>query len=607
MNVPATPIEIAAAREHGHAVGFWREDFTVRSFSLEPGWRQCHGLNLPDGADSALQWLQLVHPDDRAVLADAQKSLQQSAHRAVDIEYRIMAPDRGWFWVAQRGQVVDQAADGRPRVAAGVIVDIDGAKKARLALGATAAQRDVAVWAGELGLYDWDLEFDRWRWINDWCRPQQVDAIAGAEVLARWLTLVHPDDRAGYMAAVEDFRLGRRAEFDVEYRLRNRSGDWVWLQDRARAQQHDVGGCPRTALGVRRSIDALRRVTEEHEHLTNHLQVATSHCTDWLMLFDTAGRCQFANRAFRGMVPAQMVGRDVREFVAPAKRERVQVLFARAIEQASSLETEQRYTNADGSERVFHIRLSPVIQQGAVTSVVISANEITAQRQLERELLEVVAAEQHRIGSELHDGVGQELTGVAMLLQSALRELRSSQPGLVNSLNEVVAQLSRTIESTRALARGLSPLGLDERGLPGALQDLAARLDRHCGLRVRFRNRLRDAPVLAAAQQAHLLRIAQEALNNALKHSAATEVVIELGDTAEGTCISVRDNGRGFPDEQPLDRRMGLRLMHYRARLLGAELRVYSAPNQGVTITCCCPIKFLKDCAATRTFTGVTQ
>jgi two-component system, NarL family, sensor histidine kinase UhpB len=216
--------------------------------------------------------------------------------------------------------------------------------------------------------------------------------------------------------------------------------------------------------------------------------------------------------------------------------------------------------------------------------------ENTSQRQFEQELLDVASREQERMGSELHDGLGQELTGAALMLQTCLRDLRASNSPQAAAISAVVAQLNSAIENTRALARGLWPLATEPDGLVSALANLAVRLDRHSGLQIRFVNRLAQCPSLPPSSADHLLRIAQEAVINTLKHSGATIVVLELGPTEDGIYLCVRDNGRGFPDAIVINNGMGMRLMQYRARLLAAELRTYSAPNQGVTITCRCPV-----------------
>jgi signal transduction histidine kinase len=483
MNLPAAPpTSDTPLRPLGNTVGFWREDFTVRSFSLEPQWRAEHGVALHDGADSAVRWLQLVHPEDRLSVSRAQQSMMTARHADMDIEYRVMARERGWFWVAQRGQIVDRGQDGRPRTAAGVIIDIDGEKRARIAQRVAEAQRDVALWGGDLGLYDWNLLTDGMRWLHGWETRTDVDAIAGLEVSARWLALTHPDDRALLGAALQDFRTGRVPELQVEYRLRSRAGQWLWLVDRARVIDLDSRGQPWRAMGVRQVVDELARL--------------------------------------------RLQARDVAD----------------------------------------------------------------TQRQFEKELLDVASREQERMGSELHDGLGQELTGAALMLQACLRDLRAGDSPQAAAVGEVLAQLNCTIENTRTLARGLWPLATGPGGLVSALANLAARLDRHSGLQIRFVNRLAQYPPLPPSSAHHLLRIAQEAVTNTLKHSGATDVVLELGQTEEGIYLCVRDNGRGFPDAIAPDNGMGMRLMQYRARLLGGDLRTYSAQHQGVTITCRCPV-----------------
>jgi signal transduction histidine kinase len=176
------------------------------------------------------------------------------------------------------------------------------------------------------------------------------------------------------------------------------------------------------------------------------------------------------------------------------------------------------------------------------------------------------------------------------MLQACLRDLRGSDSPQAEAVGEVLAQLNQTIENTRTLARGLCLLAAGPGDFVDALASLATRLDRHSGLQVRFKNRLALRPSLPAPAAHHLLRIAQEAANNTLKHSGATIVVLELGPTEDGIYLCVRDNGRGFPDATVMNIGVGMRLMQYRSRVINGELRTHSAPGQGVTITCRCPV-----------------
>ncbi len=206
-------------------------------------------------------------------------------------------------------------------------------------------------------------------------------------------------------------------------------------------------------------------------------------------------------------------------------------------------------------------------------------------RQLQKEILEVNESEQRRIGRDLHDGLGQHLTALELLSQALVGEIKTAAPSLVKPAQEITRQIRETITQTRLLSHNLSPVPLEADGLMLALFELAAGTQAMAGIKCEF---LCDEPVLVPDAQAatHLYRIAQEAVNNSLKHSGATKIQISLANRAGSWHIAVQDDGRGFSSDSEGNSGSGLRLMRYRAQLLGASLDIDSAPRRGARISC---------------------
>src|SRR5438105_9768128 len=172
-------------------------------------------------------------------------------------------------------------------------------------------------------------------------------------------------------------------------------------------------------------------------------------------------------------------------------------------------------------------------------------NEAEA-RNLQKELLEITDTEQRRIGHDLHDGLGQHLTGIAFMSKLMEQRLMSKSIPEADEARKIAGHVNKAIGWTRDLARGLAPVDLDqEEGLASALKQITESVGELYGATCRFEavgdTRYRNPPVAI-----HLYRIAQEALNNAIKHARPKNVVVQLTRTAGEVTISVEDDGKGF-------------------------------------------------------------
>jgi PAS domain S-box-containing protein len=208
--------------------------------------------------------------------------------------------------------------------------------------------------------------------------------------------------------------------------------------------------------------------------------------------------------------------------------------------------------------------------------------DITERKRMEAEILHIAEREQRRIGQDLHDGLGQLLTGAAMVSKAIAQRLKRKSKLLAAEAEKLTALLNDGIAQSRQLARGLQPL--DEPGeLPNALQELGYRTESMLGIACRIRaDSLPDCCSLLAAT--HLYRIAQEAVNNAVRHGQAKNIEISLKALGTAMRLTIRDDGTGFAE--PRGRGLGLRIMDYRARVIGGHLEIRSNPGTGTTVVC---------------------
>jgi len=211
--------------------------------------------------------------------------------------------------------------------------------------------------------------------------------------------------------------------------------------------------------------------------------------------------------------------------------------------------------------------------------------DISLRKAMEREVLEIAAREQRRIGQDLHDGTGQELIGLSLMAQSladALAEQSSPEVGLAV---KIAKGLKRTLGQVRALSRGLIPVEVDAQGLMAALEELTARVREVSGVTCTLEC-AEPVPVEDNATATQLYHIAQEAVTNALKHGQARRIRVSLDTEDRLLTLRVRDDGVGIADWQAETKGVGLRIMHYRAGLINATLNIVPAEGGGTLVTC---------------------
>ena len=217
-----------------------------------------------------------------------------------------------------------------------------------------------------------------------------------------------------------------------------------------------------------------------------------------------------------------------------------------------------------------------------------SERDITERKELERELLESTSNERRRIGHELHDGLGQYLAGIAFRAKALEQTLATEAIAHAAEAKELATLISNAISQTRSLARGLDPIEVETIGLSAALQNLSSESEKFFEITCLFRcseSTLQVEPQTALA----LYRIAQEAIHNAISHGEARRIEIELAMDTNQLRLQIHDNGVGFEVQTCKQGGMGLRVMQYRARSIGANLTIRSHLNQGTEIRCLVP------------------
>lgn len=238
----------------------------------------------------------------------------------------------------------------------------------------------------------------------------------------------------------------------------------------------------------------------------------------------------------------------------------------------------------DGSTFPMYLAVSEVNvnNQRLYTGIV---RDITEQRRLEQEVLRISEHERHRIGQDLHDGLGQMLTGITLINKNIESTLREEGHRLADDVEEITSLVKEADEYARGLSRGLIPVELDSRGLNAALDRMTTNAERLFGIECNFTSN-NNIQFDDATSLIHLYRIVQEATSNAVKHGNASKVFANIDANEHRVILKIEDNGTGFPEDWDKQKGLGVRIMQFRARLIGANLEISKSKMGGAAIVC---------------------
>jgi two-component system sensor kinase FixL len=335
------------------------------------------------------------------------------------------------------------------------------------------------------------------------------------------------------------------------------------------------------------SPSAETALRDSEERLRAILETAV----EGIITIDGRGIIESANRAAErifGYKAAELIGKNVSILMPTPYREAHDGYLANYLQTGHAkiigIGREVVGQRKDGTVFPMDLSVSEVRLAGGLlfTGFV---RDITEQKRLEKGILEISGREQQRIGQDLHDGLCQYLAGIELKCQLLEEQLNESSPREAGRAGEIARHVREAITQTRSLSRGLSPVELEADGLISALDELAANVESLFRVKCQFQC---QHPVLIRNNLAatHLYRIVQEAINNAVKHGKAGRILIALDSIGDHACLSVTDDGKGFPNELKDGKGMGLRIMSYRARMIDATLQVRPAHPRGTVVSC---------------------
>ncbi len=349
-----------------------------------------------------------------------------------------------------------------------------------------------------------------------------------------------------------------------------------------------VGRMADLSRRVRKELTERKKIEQELRDTSDKLLSLINASPLAIVVTDTARKVSIWNPAAEhifGWTAAEMVG-NVPTFIKHGSGTFNRLFGSISLGKPVMGEEMTKYRK-DGTPIDISFSAAPLCDHtGAVSSIITIMADITEHKRLQKEITTISSREQRRIGQDLHDGLGQVLTGISFICGALQQKLSAKALDEARDAAEVTGLVNEAIAQTRNLSRMLYPVTLDSEGLTPSLDELASSTEDFfhitCTLSCPGSIDIKDPTV-----SIHLYRIVQEAINNAIRHGKADRIHISLDRDFQGTFVlAVADNGSGMNGAPPQSSGLGIVLMQHRARLIGAHLDIRGEQHEGVIVTC---------------------
>lgn len=403
-----------------------------------------------------------------------------------------------------------------------------------------------------------------------------------------FMAMTHPEDLAADLALWEQLKAGAIGSINLEKRILNASGKISWVSLTV-SPMWIPGEKPKVHMIVVQDISSRKEAEANYLRELEYNQALITHTSAYIAALNKRGEFIHLNPAFLaglGYPAGQLIGRTPWQsgLMDKAEIDRSKRRFQQLLHHGSNPAVEVRLRAATGEWRDVELRsVATHLPDGNTDRIIITGTDVTQRNHLQREVLNIVEGEQARLGHDLHDGVGQTMSGIISLLNALENDLSGTAQADAHRIREL---LQESVSEVRRMSHGLSPTSVKYRGLRGGLELLAetARLNYRtpCTCEIDRSIEINDTEI-----ETHLYRICQEAINNALHHGKPSHLFITLDRKNDDLILQIRNDGASVKNStQEKKPGIGLRIMEYRANLIGASLVAGPSADGGFLVTC---------------------
>ena len=422
---------------------------------------------------------------------------------------------------------------------------------------------------------------------------EKIFGYSSEEMLNKPLSKIYPlvaEQR--YHEEIQKLRSGK--EVQGQWKSITKNGEIIWVDVHARPLVRDDGK-PEAIIASAHDISKLKNTEQKLEENKARAQAILETTVDGIITTDIEGRIQdfnlSASRIF-GYNEEEIKGKSLNVLI-PEREGSDDNYVKRYTEtedkRAIGYRRELKGQRKDGSTFPLELSVSEVEWEGdRLFTIVI--NDISERRHLEREILRISEEERRNLGQDLHDGLGQMLTGIYLISKNLAKKLESNGIQGAGEVQEIADLIKEADEYAKALAQGLVYIDFKKEGLDTALDQLAKQVEKLFDVQCVINNS-HDIYIHNNMQGMHLYRIAQESISNAVKHGKANNIAIDLKKENGSLQLSVIDDGIGFTESQKEKKKkgMGISIMRYRANILSGQIEIFETEDQQTKVVCTIP------------------